>query len=52
MKTKKIIKALKKALSNDALYSADELIYMKRQLRDLEESSKIMKSLTSKGFGK
>jgi hypothetical protein len=52
IKEDKLIKHLKKALKNDEVYSEEELSYMKKQLRILENNLKEFKKLTSKGFGK
>jgi len=52
IKEDKLIKNLKKALQNDKVYSDEELSYMKKQLRILENNLKEFKKLTSKGFGK
>ena len=52
IKEDKLIKHLKKALKNDDVYSDEELSYMKKQLRILEQNLKKFKKLTSKGFGK
>jgi hypothetical protein len=52
IKEDKLIKHLKKALKNDEVYSEEELSYMKKQLRILENNLKEFRKLTSKGFGK
>ena len=49
MRTKDVLKNLKKALQQDYLYNAEELKFMKEQLLVLEEEIKKEKP---EGFGK
>ena len=51
MKEKKMLKMLKKALKEEHLYSNDELVYMKRELKNLENQFQELRKLTNKGFG-
>lgn len=51
MRENKIMKMLRKAVRQEHLYSDDELVYMKKELRNLEEEFQKLKKLTSKGFG-
>tara|TARA_R100001079_G_scaffold54401_1_gene27849 strand:+ start:162 stop:302 length:141 start_codon:yes stop_codon:yes gene_type:complete len=41
MRTKEVLKNLRKALQQDYLYNAEELKFMKKQLKVLEEESKL-----------
>ena len=51
MRSKELIKNLKKALQQDYMYNEEELIFMKKQLKILEES--ILKTRNKpEGFGK
>jgi len=51
MRSKELVKKLKKALQQDHLYNEDELIFMKKQLRVLEED--LLKTRSKpEGFGK
>ena len=51
MRSKELLKNLKKALQQDYLYNDEELIFMKKQLRILEED--ILKTRNKpEGFGK
>jgi hypothetical protein len=52
MKKNKLLSSLKKAIAQDHLYTDEELIYMKKELRGLEQNIKNFYKLTSKGFGK
>jgi len=52
MKTKKLIKDLKDAISQDYLYSSEELKYMQEQLELLESSVKKKPRMKPEGFGK
>jgi len=49
MRTKEVLKSLRKALQQDYLYNAEELKFMKKQLLVLEEEVKRTKP---QGFGK
>ncbi len=49
MRTKDVLKNLKKALQQDYLYNADEIKFMKEQLKVLEEE---VKKTKPEGFGK
>ena len=49
MRTKEVLKNLKKALQQDYLYNSEELKFMKEQLKVLEEEVKRTKP---EGFGK
>lgn len=52
MREKKIAKMIQKALNDyNHLYNKDELIYMKKELRNLKEQMNQNKIQTSKGFG-
>lgn len=51
-RAKKLIKTLKKLLEQEHLYTTEEIIQYKRQLRNVQESLKEFQNLTSKGFGK
>tara|TARA_X000000368_G_C22560040_1_gene506014 strand:- start:240 stop:395 length:156 start_codon:yes stop_codon:yes gene_type:complete len=51
MRSKRLIKNLKKAIQQDYLYNQEELTFMKKQLKILEES--ILKTSNKpEGFGK
>jgi hypothetical protein len=52
MRGKVAIKAIRKALKQDHLYSDEEIQYMKKQLKILEEEISQQEVKTSKGFGK
>ena len=52
MNTKKLIKDLKSALSQDYLYNSEELEYMREQLELLELSVKKKTRKKPEGFGK
>jgi hypothetical protein len=52
MRSKSAIRAIKKALEQDHLYSDEEIQYMKKQLKILQEEISQQKAQTSKGFGK
>ena len=52
MRSKEIIKNLKKALQQDYLYDSTELKFMKEQLSVLEEEMLKSKKKKPKGFGK
>lgn len=51
MRKEKILKMLRKAVRQEHLYSDSELVYMKKELKNLEEQFQELKKLTSKGFG-
>lgn len=51
MRSKRLIKNLKKAIQQDYLYNQEELTFMKKQLKILEEN--ILKTSNKpEGFGK
>ena len=52
MRGKNAIKAIRKALEKEHLYSSEEIQYMKKQLNLLQEEVADQKAKTSKGFGK
>lgn len=52
MRARKLIKLLKRLLKQEHLYSEEQLIEMKAQLRVLEEEFAKLEAQTSKGFGK
>ena len=52
MRSKEILKNLKKALQQDYLYDSTELKFMKEQLAILEEEVAKIKRKKPKGFGK
>lgn len=52
MRKNKLISSLKKALKQDHLYNEEELRYMKKELKNLEENIKNFRKLTNRGFGK
>lgn len=51
MREKQLIKFIQEALKKDFMYSSEELIYMKNELKNLKEQLDNNKKLTSKGFG-
>jgi len=51
MREQKVIKLIKKAIKQEHLYSDDELVYMKKELSNLETQLNLLRKLTSKGFG-
>jgi uncharacterized protein (UPF0216 family) len=51
MREKKLIKFIQAALKKDHMYSSDELIYMKKELKSIREQFEIDRKNTSKGFG-
>ena len=52
MRSKQILKNLRKALQQDYLYNADELSFMREQLAILEEEVLKSKRMKPEGFGK
>ena len=52
MRSKQLVKNLKKALKQDYLYNTEELAFMREHLSILEEEIALRKSKVSKGFGK
>lgn len=52
MREKKILKLLKKAMKQEYLYSDDELNYMRKQLKIVENHIKEKEAQNYKGFGK
>ena len=52
MRSKEILKNLKKALQQDYLYNAEELSFMKEQLSVLEAEIEKTKRKKPKGFAK
>lgn len=51
-RAKKLIKTLKKILEQEHLYTTEEIIQYKKQLRSVQEHLKEFENLTTKGFGK
>lgn len=47
-----IIKLIKSALKKEHLYTNEEVIYLKQQLKEMKQHLFDKKKLTSKGFGK
>ena len=52
MRSKELLKNLKKALQQDYLYDAEELSFMKEQLSVLEAEVAKIKKKKPEGFGK
>ena len=53
MKINKMLKLLKEAIEQKPnLYSEEELIYMKSELKNIEEQIKLVKRMDYRGFGK
>jgi hypothetical protein len=52
MQEKKLITLIKSALSHDHLYTKDEVVYMKQQLKQLQSNNTQKIKLAKKGFGK
>ena len=52
MRSKEVLKNLKKALEQDYLYNSEELTFMREQLALLEEEVKNTKKRKPQGFGK
>ena len=52
MRSKEILKNLKKALKQDYLYNSEELGFMREQLAILEEEVAKIKRKKPQGFGK
>ena len=52
MRSKQVLKNLKKALQQDYLYSSEELKFMKEQLSSLEKELVNSKRKKPQGFGK
>ena len=52
MRSKEILKNLKKALNQDYLYNSEELGFMREQLAILEEEVAKIKRKKPQGFGK
>jgi len=52
MRSKQMLKNLKKALQQDYLYNSEELGFMKEQLAILEEEVAKIKRKKPQGFGK
>jgi hypothetical protein len=51
-RARKMMKLLRRLIKQEHLYSAEQLIEMKSQLRVLEEELAEIEAQTSKGFGK
>jgi len=51
-RARKMMKLLRRLIKQEHLYSAEQLIEMKSQLRVLEEELTELEEKTSKGFGK
>ena len=52
MRSKELLKNLKKALQQDYLYNAEELTFMREQLTVLEEEVAKTKRTKPEGFGR
>ena len=52
MRTKELLRSLKKALQQDYLYNSEELGFMREQLAILEEEVAKIKRKKPQGFGK
>ena len=52
MRSKEVLKNLKKALQQDYLYNSEELGFMREQLAILEEEVAKIKRKKPQGFGK
>ena len=52
MRSKQVLKNLKKALQQDYLYDSTELKFMKEQLSILEEEVEKLRKRKPEGFGK
>ena len=52
MRSKELLKNLKKALQQDYLYNAEELSFMREQLSVLEAETEKSKKKKPEGFGK
>ena len=52
MRSKELLKHLRKALQQDYLYDSTELNFMKEQLSVLEEEVERLKKRKPQGFGK
>ena len=52
MRTKELLRSLKKALQQDYLYNSEELDFMREQLAILEEEVAKIKRKKPQGFGK
>ena len=51
-RARKMMKLLRRLIKQEHLYSSEQLIQMKSQLRILEEELSELEAKTSKGFGK
>jgi hypothetical protein len=51
-RARKMMKLLRRLIKQEHLYSSEQLIEMKSQLRVLEEELSELEAQTSKGFGK
>ena len=49
---KELLKLLKRLIKQEHLYTDDQLVEMKSQIRILEEEFRKLDAQTSKGFGK
>ena len=52
MRTKELLKNLRKALEQDYLYNSEELAFMREQLDVLEKETLARKKEKPQGFGK
>ena len=52
VRAKKLVKLLERLIRQDHLYSNEELMQMKSQLRVVKEELAELEAKTSKGFGK
>jgi hypothetical protein len=51
-RAKKLVKLLERMLKQDHLFSAEQLVEMKQQLRVVKQELAELEAQTSKGFGK
>jgi hypothetical protein len=51
MKEKELLKILNKALKQDHLYSNDELLYMKKEVKNIKKIITENTKTNNKGFG-
>lgn len=51
-RAKKLIRVLKRILEQEHLYTTEEIIQYKKQLKNIQDNLKEFEKLTSKGFDK
>lgn len=51
-RARKLVKMLNRLLKQEHLYSGEQLVEMKKQLRDVKEELAELESKMSKGFGR